>query len=72
MDDIWINIEDDIEIMNYVVDTKLYTIDNQDQDYVFCIHNEIEDDNAFLIVTEEGKSYIRMEIMYCLEKFSHT
>ena len=41
MAETWINIEDDIEILNEVVDTELYDIDNQDEDYVFGIHDYI-------------------------------
>ena len=63
----WINIEVDIEMINEVVGVQLDSIDNQDQDDVFCIDDDIEDENYFLIVTEEENNSTKMEIMDCLE-----
>ena len=63
----WINIEDDIEIMNEVVYTELYTIYNQYEDNVFCINDDSEDENDLLILTEVKNNYMRMEIMDFLD-----
>ena len=47
----WINIQDYIEIKNNVADTELDAIDNQDEDNVFFIYDDIEYENALIIVS---------------------
>ena len=47
--------------MNEVVEAQLYDIDNQDEEDVFCIDDYSEDENYFLIVTEEEKNCKKME-----------
>ena len=68
MAETWINIEDDIEIMNEVVDAELYSIDNQYKENVFCINDIGEYENYLLIVPEEENNYTKMEIMDFLDK----
>ena len=63
----WINIEDNIEIINEVVDTELYAIYNKYEDNVFCINDDSEDENDLLILTEVKNNYMRMEIMDFLD-----
>ena len=68
MSETWINIEDNIEIMNQVVDMQLYDIDNQDDKHVFLIEDDSEYDNHLFIVPEEDNNDTKMEIIYFLGK----
>ena len=64
----YMNIEDNIKIINEVVDTELDDIDDQDEDDVFFIDDDSEYGNYLLIVPEEENNYTKIEIMDCLEK----
>ena len=64
----WINIEDNIKIINEVLDKELDTIDNQDKNDVFCIDDESKYQNDLLIVPEEENIYTGMEVMDCFNK----
>ena len=70
MSKMWINIEDDIEIINQVVETELYAIDSQDEKYVFLINDDSEDENYLLVVPKEDNNYTKMEIMDFLDKIN--
>ena len=64
----WINIEYNIKIINEVLDTDSYDIDNQNNNDVFCIDDDRESQNDLLIVPEEENNYTRREVMYYLDK----